>query len=87
MKKPEEIKKGLECCVSNQKGKHWIECYADCPYRDNRPFCENYLKKDAIRYIRQLELMLEEEHMMCEFYRAKDKRNCGAKMDGGKDDG
>ena len=49
MKKPEEIKKGLECC--NQK------CVGDkfCPYDEYSNACENTLHKDALAYIQQLE--------------------------------
>ena len=49
MKKPEEIKKGLECC--NQK------CVGEkfCPYAEYSNACENTLHKDALAYIQQLE--------------------------------
>lgn len=49
MKKPEEIKKGLECC--NQK------CVGDkfCPYDEYSNACENTLHKDALALIQQLE--------------------------------
>ena len=50
MKKPEEIKKGLECCTDSDG------CYWDngCPYGANKE-CSCDLKADALAYIQQLE--------------------------------
>ena len=52
MKKPEEIKKGLECCFKGN------QCKGHCPY--NGPGhgifqCTSALAKDALAYIQQLE--------------------------------
>ena len=52
MKMPEEIKKGLECCI-NVKG-----CVG-CPYRINLDDCDSeQLERDALAYIQQLEQAL-----------------------------
>ena len=45
MKTPEEIKKGLKCCLTSCKG---------CPYNDPT-HCGSALVRDTITYIRQLE--------------------------------
>lgn len=48
MKKPEEIKKGLECC---NKG----NC-KECPYRESEHIdCQEQMNKDALALIEQLE--------------------------------
>lgn len=47
MKKPDEIKKALECCFQNSE-----QC-ADCPYYPTS--CDRELVRDAREYIRQLE--------------------------------
>ena len=55
MKTPEEIKKGLECCVT-------VEC-EECPYAINLETthgkivsgCEEHVMQDAVAYIKQLE--------------------------------
>ena len=58
MKTPEEIKKGLECCIEN-KG-----CI-DCPYRGD---C-NELEGDALAYIQQIEqeriMLMDTVSKMC----------------------
>lgn len=53
MKTPEEIKKGLECCVTAENSD---TCNA-CPYFDGSGelHCISTLAKDAIDYIKQLE--------------------------------
>ena len=48
MKKPNKIKKGLECCAKSEG------CPQDCPYYDV-PSCGSTLKLDALAYIQQLE--------------------------------
>lgn len=52
MKSPEEIKKGLKCCV-DLEGK----CF-ECPY--NNGLCDASLELDALAYIQQLEQRLVE---------------------------
>jgi hypothetical protein len=52
MKTPDEIKKGLECCVS--------DCMSDCnkcPY-DGMPCNDMGLQRDALAYIQQLEAQI-----------------------------
>lgn len=44
MKKPDKIKKGLECCAKSEG------CPQDCPYYDV-PSCGSTLKLDALAYI------------------------------------
>lgn len=52
MKKPEEIKKGLECCMNYQEcAKYGIE---ECPYNDEIK-CMDALLADALALIQQLE--------------------------------
>lgn len=52
MKKPEEIKKGLECCSVDD-----IHCGPGCPYKDDCLEESRYkgLESDALAYIQQLE--------------------------------
>ena len=53
MKTPEEIKKGLECCISDTYG-----CYEKCPYFNslsNGVDCAVKMHADALAYINQLE--------------------------------
>jgi len=54
MKTPDEIKRGLECCVSS------IHVCEDCPYEScngvtRRRTCVDELEADALAYIQQLE--------------------------------
>ena len=48
MKKPDEIKDGMEWCSGNA-------CSDDCPYYHTAPECSANLCKDALAYIQQLE--------------------------------
>lgn len=53
MKTPEEIKNGLECCISDTYG-----CYEKCPYFNslsNGVDCAVKMHADALSYINQLE--------------------------------
>ena len=51
MRTPEEIKKGLECCIKNSEE----SCY-DCPYMiDCETFDAGNNSRDALAYITQLE--------------------------------
>lgn len=52
MKSPEEIRKGLECCVDLE-----YKCF-ECPY--NNGHCDDSLERDALAYIRQLEQRIVE---------------------------
>ena len=56
MKKPDEIKKALECCFMS------AQC-GDCPYYPVS--CDRELVRDAREYIRQLEGRLE--NLICNF--------------------
>ena len=47
MRTPEEIKKGLECCIDG-------DCDS-CPYYEAKKDCGDRLKLDALAYIQQLE--------------------------------
>ena len=47
MRTPEEIKRGLECCIDG-------DCDS-CPYYEAKKDCGDRLKLDALAYIRQLE--------------------------------
>ena len=42
MKTPEEIKKGLECCIYSE-----FECTNECPYAAESPNCSKKLLKDT----------------------------------------
>ena len=53
MKTPEEIKKGLECCCTDEIGK--IGRHDGCPYIMELGDCLPMLLKDALALIRQLE--------------------------------
>ena len=66
MKKPEEIKKGLEVCSNDT-----MLCYEKCPYFSsisNGVDCAAEMKVDALAYIQQLEAdkvsLLESSHEM-----------------------
>lgn len=48
MKNPEEIKKGLECCLDD------CDRVGNCPYSGTFG-CDECLKRDALAYIKQLE--------------------------------
>ena len=53
MKTPDEIKNGLECCISDTYG-----CYEKCPYFNslsNGVDCALKMHADALAYITQLE--------------------------------
>lgn len=53
MRSPEEIKNGLECCISDTYG-----CYEKCPYFNslsNGVDCAVKMHADALAYIKQLE--------------------------------
>lgn len=55
MKTPDEIKKGLGCCVPVWVGNHWKTCNSNCPYIGLAESCRGQLVHDALAYIRQLE--------------------------------
>lgn len=70
MKKPEEIKKGLECCNS-------LAGCGECPYKvvdlgfdGDVCTCDDRLERDALAYIQQLE---EEKAALIEALRTADK--------------
>lgn len=51
MKTPDEIKKGLECCMME-------ECFGEkenCPYTADPALCVGVMCEDALAYIKQLE--------------------------------
>lgn len=58
MKRPDEIKKGLECCAMSS-----YRCEDDCPYREQ---CRNEqggksMNEDALALIQQLEATVSEK--------------------------
>ena len=55
MKKPEEIKKGHECCRHEWVDHHWKTCDVACPYLAEGSYCKNVLHHDGLAYIQQLE--------------------------------
>jgi hypothetical protein len=55
MKKPDEIKKGLECCGTGDFGNH-----NNCPYNITEPKCMNRLLTDALALIQHLESKLNQ---------------------------
>ena len=55
MKPPEDIKKGLECCVARWAATHFASCKSDCPYWGEGVWCKNVMHSDVSTYIRQLE--------------------------------
>ena len=57
MKTPDEIKKGLECCVNGYK------CSKCCPYYLGKiTKCTSDLSRDALAYIQRLEAPKGERH-------------------------
>lgn len=65
MKRPEEIKKGLENCSAS-------EACVNCPY-DKRdfPYCVQRMSKDAAERIKQLEARLVEANKTSDDLRSK----------------
>ena len=55
MKTPDEIKKGLECCIPRWVGNHWKSCSSKCPYITLAASCRGQLIYDAFTLIWQLE--------------------------------
>lgn len=54
MKTPEEIKKGLECCILETDDTSLVDHCRACPYQPTG-LCFRTLLKDALAYIQQLE--------------------------------
>lgn len=55
MKTPDEIKRGLECCVNGYK------CGKCCPYNQGKiTKCTSKLSRDSLAYIQQLEARVAE---------------------------
>lgn len=54
MKTPEEIKKGLECCILETDDTSLIDHCRACLYRSTG-LCFRHLLEDALAYIQQLE--------------------------------
>lgn len=54
MKTPDEIKKGLECCILECDDTSLVDHCRACPYRPNG-LCFRSLLKDNLAYIQQLE--------------------------------
>lgn len=54
MKAPEEVKKGLECCILETDDASLVDHCRACPYQPTG-LCFRTLLKDALAYIQQLE--------------------------------
>ena len=80
MRKPEEIKKGLECCMVE-------ECFGEkenCPYTADPALCVGVMCEDALAYIRQLEAE-RDAAVACLKKAANEKGECfGCKWYNGK---
>lgn len=57
MKTPEEIKRGLECCVVDVDR---VARCGDCPYLGVSEACKLVIGRDALAYIQQLEARISE---------------------------
>lgn len=69
MKTPEEIKRGLECCM--KAGFQPGPCKV-CPYYDEGIYdCAGVLGKDILQYIQQLEEHLSYTRRLCERFEAQ----------------
>ena len=55
MKTPDEIKKGLECCILETDDTSLVDHCRVCPYQPTTGLCLRTLFKDALAYIKQLE--------------------------------
>lgn len=55
MKPPDEIKKGLDCCIARWAATHFASCKSDCPYWGEGVWCKNVMHSDVSTYITQLE--------------------------------
>jgi len=85
MKRPDEIKKGLECCMDYQSCTEYGE--PKCPYNDVKE-CVDTLLADALAYIQHLEaerdaavedmtnIVMKYGEAYCEYCEWLDKRSC-----------
>ena len=58
MKTPDEIKKGMTCCLTRWEGDYLASCHTDCPYRSEGIWCRNVLMADIKAWNKQLESRL-----------------------------
>lgn len=57
-KTPEEIKKGMTCCLTRWEGDYLASCHTDCPYRNEGIWCRNVLMADIKEWNKRLESSL-----------------------------
>lgn len=79
MKTPEEIKKGLECCILETDDTSLVDHCRACPYQPTG-LCFRTLLKDALAYIQQLEAFAPPVTIGIAYVHKYCFR-CGAKMD------
>lgn len=58
MRSPDEIKKGMTCCLTRWEVDHLASCHTDCPYRSEGIWCRNVLMADIKAWNKQLESRL-----------------------------
>lgn len=58
MRTPDEIKKGMACCLTRWEGDYLASCHTDCPYRSEGIWCRNVLMADIKAWNKQLESRL-----------------------------
>lgn len=63
MKTPNEIKRGLECCILETDDTSLVDHCRACPYQPTG-LCFRTLLKDALAYIEQLEAKLAAKNDM-----------------------
>ena len=60
---PDEIKKGMTCCLTRWEVDHLASCHTDCPYRSEGIWCRNVLMADIKAWNKQLESRLAQVAM------------------------
>ena len=70
MKTPEEIKKGLECCLASREYRNCLTCPYGTPKKRGVAPCDCEVKQDVFAYIQQLER--ERDAAVKDIYRACD---------------
>lgn len=60
MKTPDEIKKGMACCLTRWEGDYLASCHTDCPYRNEGIWCRNALMHDIAESYKQVKSRLDQ---------------------------